>query len=174
MTATDSYLIFLKHCFRQLVHILENTGCSFVSYQHKNTMLSKSSLFLSNPLHSARSNRENILYATERNKQQYYNIPFTMFALLCSPVLCYSSSVYILPFSCALLGSMCNRRFSSSVLFLTQPALKNKLRLYYSTRQLPGKRKDIVPNQSEHSFSDNLASFSTDGPVCEWDQKSMR
>lgn len=48
----------------------------------------------------------------------------------------YSSSVYILTFSCALLGSMCHRCFSSFVLFLTQPALKRKCHLYHSMRQL--------------------------------------
>lgn len=39
-----------------------------VSYQHKNTVLFKSFLVLSNPLHAAGSNREIVLYATEKNK----------------------------------------------------------------------------------------------------------
>lgn len=48
-------------------HIREDSTL-VVSYQHKNTVLFKSFLFLSNPLHTAGSNRESALYATEKNK----------------------------------------------------------------------------------------------------------
>lgn len=68
MTATDSYLIFLKNCFRQLVQILENTAESFVSYQDKSTMPYRSFQFSSNPPYSMRSNVENTLFATEKKK----------------------------------------------------------------------------------------------------------
>lgn len=70
-----------------------------------------------------------------------------MFALLCSPGICCSTTVHILPSSCALLGRMCNRHFSSSVLFLTQPAPKKTFHLYCNMRQLSGK----TPSQTNQN-----------------------
>lgn len=145
MTATDSYLIFLKNCFRQLVHILENTAYSFLNNTKMQCFLNLSCF---QAIHCIQQEAIEKIYFMPLGKKIVVELQHT-FHYGCTSL--FSCHLLQQPsFSCALLGSMCNRHFNSSVCFLTQPPLKKKFCLSYRMWQLSGGKKTKQEQKRHH------------------------